>query len=78
MSAENPNYEESLNQNKLRSDLLEDNELDLCSIQFNRMQRDCFRYSPTSGMQSSNLFDTHVNAGMLFKKYNCKTRVFAI
>ena len=43
-----------------------------------RMQKDYFRYSRTSHISQSELFDTHLHAGMLLQKYKCNTRVAAL
>ena len=48
------------------------------SVYVLRMQKDYFGYSRTSHIQRSNLFETHLHAGMLFEKYKCKTSVAAL
>ena len=65
----NPNVNESLNPDSLRSFLHKVTECNQIRIKVVRIQNYYFGYSRTSRIELSNLIDMHVDAGMLFKKY---------
>ena len=74
----NPNVNESLNPDSLRSFLHIVTECNQISIKVVRIQNYYFGYSRTSRIKLSNLIDMHVDAGMCSRIIKCITRVAAL